>query len=103
MFFYGIFILILSSGSHFVYKRGTICIILVEGLVRNFVRNYLDMDQNFFIEQMSFRTVFFSSKVSFGGQFVNVSGTICAFLTKRHHGEQMCGNILNIGRWYRRR
>ena len=56
--------------------------------MRNFVRKYLKMDLRFFIEQMSFKDV--SSKFSFGGQFVHVSGTISAILTKRHYGEHMC-------------
>ena len=53
-FYFSIF----SCGGHFVYKSGTICIILVESIMRNiFVGHYFEFGSEV-LEQTSFKLFF---------------------------------------------
>ena len=70
--------LIWSSGSHFVQQSGTICEILVDGIMRNICEIILNLDQWFRRRCVLKIFLIWSS----GAHFVEPNGTICAIMVE---------------------
>ena len=91
--------LIQSSGSPFIQPSGSICAILIQGIMRNIsIIFFLNLDQWFICRLQIF--LIYSS----GGPFVQPSGTVCAILVEdiiRNHSVKLfsiwtSGSIGNI-------
>ena len=92
--------LIWSSGGPFVQRSGTICAILVEGIMRyNSVKLF-----EFGIvvqEEMTFKVI---SYLALWRLPLQQSGTVCAILVECiMQEEQFCQIILILDQWFRRR
>ena len=92
--------LIWSYGGPFVQRSGTICAILVEGIMRNNSVNYFEFGR-VFQEKMSFKNI---SYLAPWWPLLQRSGTFCEKLVEGiMQEEQFCEIILILGQWFRRK
>ena len=82
--------LILSSGGLFVRQSGTICAILVGGIIRTVLRNYFEFGP---AVQMSFKDI---SYLEFWQPFCLAERNHLCNFGRAHYGKHSCAISLNL-------